>query len=79
MLSIAGEGRSTNFCTVSATTCEASSPYPSEHVAVRVPLDLIIAKLELPIFEVVIFEGVPTALFKPSLIASLSVLDDVKL
>ena len=66
---IAGEGKSEKFCTFAPTTCEASSPYPSLADTVRVPLDLIIEKLEVPTFAVVMFDGLPTADFKPFLIA----------
>ena len=76
---IAGTGRSEKFWTLSLTTCDASSPKPSEAVTSNVPLALTIEKLEFPIFVKVNPDTVPIAEKTPSLTASLSVFEDVKL
>ena len=62
---------------MSATTCEASSPNPSEADILKVPVALVIEKLLSPILAKVIPDGLPIALFNPSRIALVSVFDEV--
>ena len=73
---MAGWGKSEKFWTLSATTCEASSPNPSEADTLNVPEDLIIEKLLSPIFVKV----KPPALIEfltPSLMSFVFVFDEV--
>ena len=72
---IAGTGKSENFWTLSFTTCEASSPNPSEAVIFNVPEDLIIEKLDLPISESVIPDKDGIAFLTPFLIVSVEVVE----
>ena len=55
------------------------SPYPSLAETERVPEALTTLKEEFPILVAVIPEGVPTAVNNPSLIASVSEFELVKL